>query len=212
MAAFPVRRALKLLLGGAALACLIFQQSPGNEAVRTAAALAILRRTNNEFAVAATVGLLTMIIEGGSSLLIALGLHLDNDFVDRMLSRVRRVEPAGAQSTASRFADFGITLGSGAGLVVIKHHVLNPQRTRRQDARTGLSFALFGSAFSALIGFLAAGGIKYADRVGLGVPAKYFVKYATDWRSWMVLILFAYGTQGILKLSRRARPQPEATT
>lgn len=142
-----------------------------------------------------------MLIEGTTSVMIALGLHLDHAVVDRIMRRAES-KSAGtvAPTVTSRLTDFGITLGIGAGLVVVKRRISNPRRSRREDVLTGLAFAGFGSAVSALIGFLASGGIKYADRIGLGGAAEYFVDYAADWKFWAVVIGGAYLFQGGKKL------------
>ncbi len=201
-------RAGRFVIGGAAILCLAFQQSPANEAVRTAIALDFLKRTDNPFIVGLVVAVLTMVIEGGTSLMIALGLHLKGSSVNQLLRRVKRDKnetSGGRESKTSKVADYGITLSIGAGIVVIKRHVQDPQRTRMMDVQTGLAFSLFGSIVSGLIGFLAAGGIKYAEQVGLGTPARYVVDYATDWRFWAVIVGSVYGAQGLASLLRRVK-------
>jgi hypothetical protein len=176
----------------AAIAAFAFEQSPVNEALRASAAFAVLDRTGDLLAVAATVALITLAIEGIAGSLIVAGLHLK----PRLLSRFRRrVVDDGSQplppSTAGVrgvVVDAGIALGIGAGLVVVRRALADPARGLREHLWTCWGAALGVALVSGLIGYLAAGGITHAAAIGLETPAAWLVRYATDWRFWFVVI------------------------
>lgn len=187
-----------LIMGGA-LVALAFQQSPGNEAVRTAVALNVLENTKNEIAVGGVVAGLTMAIEGGTSTLIALGLNQEKTKLKQVIQKFRRksakdvTEAADDKSaTINKLTDIGITLGVGAGLVVVKRHILEEEPKLKTDIARGLGFSAIGAVVSGGIGYLVAGGVRHADKVGLERPAELFVDYATDWKFWTALIISGY--------------------
>ncbi len=190
----------------AAIAALAFEQSPVNEALRAGAAFAVLDRTANLLAVAATVALITLAIEGLAGSLIVAGLHLR----PRLLSRFQRrvgddaAEPLPPSTGGLRglVVDAGIALGVGAGLVVVRRALVDPVRGLRDHLRTCWGASLGVALVSGLIGYLAAGGITHAEAVGLETPAEWLVRYATDWRFWLVLI---GSIQLVSWLSRRRR-------
>lgn len=189
------------ILGGAA-ASLVFQQSPGNEAFRTFLALESLETSQDPVVAGATVGGATMVIEGGTSIFIALALHQKDSFVGKILNSRRAKKMSENEETlndkerslANKTADVGIALGVGPGIVVAKRHLEDKENVSlRKDIQRGLGYSALGATVSAAAGYLVAGGIKNASEVGLERPAEYFVDYATDWKFWAVAIASVYG-------------------
>ncbi len=186
------------LLIGSAITALAFQQSPGNEAVRAMAAFSALDRTDNAVAVASVVGGLTMAIEGGTSSLMALGLHRKKEAVSRIISKFKKNKDADYLQTenkntlSGRVADVGIALGIGPGIVMMKHHIKEKDPTLRSDIARGLGFSALGATVSAGIGYLIAGGVQQAEKVGLGRQAEYVVEYGSDWKFWAGLFIGGY--------------------
>lgn len=192
-----------------ALAALAFEQSPANEALRTSAGLGVLARTGNELLVGAVVAAITVVIEGASSVLIALGLRDERGVVGRMTERLRSrvadgpddaLDPSRAARVRATMTDAGIALGVGSGLVVVRYRLRRGRRSLGADLATAAKATMVVAVVSGLIGVLAGGGIEHASAVGLGTPARYFVDYATDWRFWCVVL---GGIEGVPWLRRR---------
>jgi len=203
------------LLGGSALLALAFEQSPANEALRTALGLSVLDWTSNALAVGLAVLAITFVIELVSSVLIVAGLRGEFGSFSRLVDRARTKATDGTANPSSRLGsvltDVGIALGLGAGLVVVRHHL----RTREPGLRNDLLVAIKASGVvavvSGLIGLLAAGGIEHADAVGLGREAELFVQYATDWRFWFGVLLLVQGIPFLRRQwAKRRRDAPPA--
>lgn len=195
------------------IAALAFEQSPANEAVRANLAFRALDHTGNAVVVGAVVFAITLVIEGVPGGLIAAGLHLNPGLLRRLMRRDRHgddatPEPARRGGIGSTLTDVGIALGVGAGLVVVRRRWATPTRTLRDDLRTGAWACMVVAVVSGIIGFLVAGGIRYADDVGLGRPAELVVDYATDWRFWLVVVVAVQGGSWIAGRVRR-RPDDE---
>lgn len=199
----PSRGWITKLVLSLAVGALIFEQSPANEALRTWLGLEVLDRTRSEWLVGAAIFGVTMLIEGVSSLLIVAGLHLPSKLVRRLTDRLGSVETAAPnRSRGARvggiLTDASLALGVGAGLVVMRRHLRMAQPKVGTDARVGVNASLVVAVVSGAIGVLAAGGIRHADKIGLGTPARWFVDYATDWRFWLV-VFFVVQLVGIVK-------------
>lgn len=212
-----VGRTANVVIVVAALAALAFQQSPGNESVRANAAFRVLQRTDDELSAALIVVALTMLIEGVTSILIALGLNLPNRWMATKLelfrSRLGKDEEeaeAGPQpeSWPARLTDTGVTLSLGPGLVVVRRHFQQQTRTLRADLRTLFGYCVVGSVVSGIIAWLVVGGVAHADKVGLGTPARWFRDWAADWRFWVVLLTSGYLISWTHKAIRRRRAAP----
>jgi hypothetical protein len=198
-----------------AVVALGFEQSPANEALRTALGLEVLDRTQNEWAVGATVFGLTCLIEGISSVLIIMGLHGPSGMVERITTRFRTAaseDDSTAANQSSRMAraggvltDASLALGVGAGLVVIRHHLRHATRPVSADLGTGAVATTVVAGVSGAIGVLAAGGIRHAARVGLETPAQWFVDYATDWRFWLVVFAAIQVASAVRRLLNRSK-------
>jgi hypothetical protein len=199
-----------------AAASLVFEQSPANEVLRTNAALRVLDDGGGPVAVGLVVAAITVVIELGSALLITLGLHAEEGYVQRvkrkLLDRARRAEPAGRRSgrrrtrALTRFAtDVAIALGLGAGLVTMRHHVLDARPSVRRDLAVSVRATAIVAVVSGLIGYLAAGGITNAEKVGLGTPAQWVIDYGTDTRFWVSLLVVGYVLAFATRFVRRRR-------
>ncbi len=185
------------LLGGTALLALAFEQSPANEALRTAVGLSILDWTSSALAVGLVVLAITFVIELVSSVLIVAGLRGEFGSFSRLVDRARAKATEDPERSSSRIGgivtDVGIALGVGAGLVVVRHHLRTREPELRNDLVVAVKASIVVAVVSGLIGLLAAGGIEHADAVGLGRPAELFVQYAIDWRFWFGVLLLVQG-------------------
>lgn len=195
---------LNSVIVAAAAVSLAFEQSPGNEALRTHIGLNVLDSTGSPLVVGATIAAVTAGIEMGSSGLISLGLHRESGAVKRLKERLLSRKGGGdhidddndareSRRGLSSLSNIGVALGLGAGLVTIKEHIAVPGRTLRQDLSTSAYASGVVAFVSGLIGYLASGGIKNAEAVGLGRPAQYVVDYGTSTTFWVVVLLAGYG-------------------
>lgn len=184
-------RWLGTTIGAAALASLATQQSPANEAIRAATGLRVLQMTSNPFAVGAAVAAATFAIDGTTSVLIAFGLHADSSAIARIRGWVRDRQqqvPPPTGSIRSLATDAVLSLGVGSGLVVARRNLRNDGPSLRSDIETALIATLFVAVVAGLMGCLAGGGLKYAEQVGLGTPARLIVDYGSDWRLWLGIL------------------------
>lgn len=193
-----------------AVAAIAFEQSPANEAIRANVAFRVLDRTGDSLTVGMVVAAVTLLIEGVPALLIALGLHLDPGLLHRLMRRLGVDVDAVAESDAPRrtvgsaLTDAGVALGIGAGLVIVRRRWRTPFRTLAEDLRTGAWACVLVAAVSGLIGYLLAGGIRYAADVGLERPAQLVIDYAADWRFWLVVVVIIQAGPWLV---RRIRPR-----
>ena len=203
-------------LTGLAGVALIFEQSPANEELRTKIGLDVLESTSSALAVGAIIFAVTFVIEIVSTLLIAVGLAYNPSLRHWIRRRFpsNASGPSGQHQTRLSVADVGVSLGMGAGLVVAMRHVADPDRRVRADLVLGIAASSAVALVSAIIGWLAAGGIQHADAVGLGTPARWFVDWATDWRFWGVVVTVYYAARWVRGASTRHRrveePEPSA--
>lgn len=211
------------LLIGATFGALAFEQSPGNESVRATAALEVLENTLDPLAAGGMVAGLTVVIEGATGTLIAAGLNREKRYIDPKLDRfkdklsgeknkdedtellddseikVKRL----TKKIATSLTDTGITCTIGPGMVVARRHLQEPnERTFEKDMKSLAGYTSVGAGVSGLIGYLATGGVKHADKVGLEVPAEYFVDYATDWKFWTGLLTVGWGGKWVYNKAR----------
>lgn len=178
-----------------AVVAIAFEQSPANEAIRTNVAFRVLERTGDAPQVGLVVAAVTLLIEGIPALLIALGLHLNPGLLARLMERLGvevDTTPEGERprrTVGSALTDAGIALGIGAGLVIVRRRWTNLHRSLGEDLRTGAWACLLVAGVSGVIGYLLAGGIRYAADIGLERPAELVVDYAADWRFWLVVVV-----------------------
>jgi len=185
-------RILGGLLLAAAGASLVFEQSPANEALRVSAGLNVLKSTMNELAVGGVVGAITYGIEMGSSGLISAGLNsrlkslrrFSGWIHDKLFNNTKKTDT----KTTDKITDMGIALGVGAGLVTAKHHFQDAEPSLKKDLITSAKASTLVAGFSGGVAVLAAGGIARAEKIGLGKPAEYVVKYGTDWKFWLGVV------------------------
>jgi hypothetical protein len=217
------RAALGAIVVVLAAASLVFEQSPANEVLRTNAALRVLEDGGGAVAVGLVVGAITVVIELGSAVLITLGLHAEEGYVQRVKRRLLdrgREDGGGRHADAPRrrtraltrvVTDVAIALGLGAGLVTVRHHVLDARPSMRRDLAVSVRATAIVAVVSGLIGYLAAGGITNAEKVGLGTPAQWVIDYGTDTRFWVSLLVVGYGIAfAVRSLRRRARRRGDA--
>ncbi|MCO5318354.1 MAG: hypothetical protein M9942_07955 [Microthrixaceae bacterium] len=181
------------VISAAAVASLALQQSPANEAARAAVGFWVLDRTGSPLAVGFAVFLATVVIDGLTSALIALGLHTETGAVRRIMDWARERYGGRGDEPAPRggplAVDAALCLGVGAGLVVARRHFRDRHPSLGSDLLTAAGATLFVSAATGFFGFLAGGGLEYAERIGLGTPAEWIVEYGSDWRVWAVVLL-----------------------
>jgi hypothetical protein len=193
-------------LGIAALSA-AFQQSPGNEALRAYAALSVYDHTRNPLLVGATVGAVTVAIEGLSSYSISAALNSENDTVEKLKNRFRRGDVEERASSNNRLSDVSVALGIGAGGLVVKRHLQEPSRTLKQDIKTTTKATALIAGTSASVAGLVGGGIEYAERIGLERPAEVMVNVLTDWRTYVGAFAVAQAYNYTKKLLPKLKPE-----
>lgn len=216
-----LRRVYNATVVTAAGGSLVFEQSPANEAIRINAGLDVLQSTGSAPMVGLTIFGITAAIEGVSSGLITAGLHTEGGLVQKMKEKMQRKDVADSEEfdvadkkratlgkVANAGANVGIALGLGAGLVTVKEHVADPSPSVKKDIVTSAKATGIVSTVSGGIGYLAAGGIANAEKIGLETPAQYVVDYGTDTRFWMTVLAVGYGgyfaKRGINKLRNKS--------
>lgn len=186
------------LLAGAAL---IFEQSPANEALRTNVGLEAFQATGRPVVVGLVVAAITAVIEIIPAALISFGLHLESGAVRRLKEKMIRRRPeireeAPAATVARRVGrgatDVAVALGLGAGLVAVRRHVTDPDPTLRKDLIASGWAAAVISVVSGMIGYLVAGGLSNAERVGLGRVAGWIVDYGANTWFWVGVLVVGY--------------------
>lgn len=194
----------------AAVASLVFEQSPANEALRTNVGLDVLQRSQSAVAVGLVVAAVTVIIELVPALLITAGLHQPGGPVEwlkrRMIQRAEareRAAPASRTRRPRRYgtlgADMAVALGLGAGIVTLRRHVADPHPTVAGDLRASGAATAVVAVASGAIGYLLAGGLAHADSLGLGVLAGWIIDYGADTRFWVTVLVVGY----LIVLARR---------
>ena len=133
--------------GGPALGFVI---SPFDATVRGDFGIRAFTRTFNSAAAGLAVGAATFVIDGGSALLVALGLSANptltsrlDSWTTRILNPTTRKKPTGEASTtsgaSSTLSDVSLALGVGAGAVILKHPTASRNRWIRLAAVYTLS-------------------------------------------------------------------------
>lgn len=135
--------------------------------------------------------------------------------VARALGRAVTKVTTTTTKVATKLTDTGITCTVGPGMVVLRRHFQEDERSMRKDMKTLTGYTAVGAGVSGGIGYLATGGVEHADKVGLETPAEYFVDYATDWKFWTALLAGGYGIKytklGISKVIDRFKKDKEET-
>jgi len=216
-------KAARAAVVGMAGASLLFEQSPLNEALRINWGLDVLQSTGSATAVGLTIFGITAAIEGASSGLITAGLHSNEGAVQRFKEKMSSskdtdttepVDEVVKKHTvlgrlASAGADIGIALGLGAGLVTMKHHMTDPNPSISKDIKTSIKATTAVAGVSGMIGYLAAGGIANAEKLGLERPAQLLVDYGTDTKFWMTLLAVGYGVHFLKKGVQKIRSRQQ---
>lgn len=219
-------RAAGATIVAAAGLALAFEQSPLNEALRTNVGLRILEDSHSAVAVGLAIYAITNAIEFGTGALITLGLHSENGAVqklkDRMAAKSKdkldEVQQEESQAShlsrlASTGADVSIALGIGAGLVTVRHHINDENPTIARDLITTAKATQMVAVPSAAIGYLAGGGIEYADGTILQTPAEKFVEYGTNNLVWLGIFATGFGVYKLKNFikNRRQSHQEDGT-
>jgi hypothetical protein len=201
------KKLYRAALLGATLTALAFEQGPGNEAVRSALMFNVLDHTHNALAAGGAVGAITMAIEGGTSGLIALGLHEEKSAVKRVIQRFKRksapeLDEDGKaieidRTFATKAGDLALALTVGPGIAMTKRHLQEAEPDFKTDVRRGLGYSAIGAGVSGGIGYLITGGIQQAAKVGLEAPAEFVARWGADARTWVGLLGVVYGGKAI---------------
>lgn len=203
-----------VLLGSAAVA-LVFQQGPTNEAVRSALTFNVFENTENALAAGGALAAITMAIEGGTSTLIAHGLHQEESAIKRIIQKFKRkstpeLDEDGNQivkerTLGTKAGDLALAVSIGPGIAMTKRHLQEAQPSLKTDIRRGLGYSAVGAGLSGGIGYLVTGGIQHAETVGLETPAEYVAEYGADARTWVGLLGVIYGAKAIKRVSQKLR-------
>jgi hypothetical protein len=195
-------RALGWTATGLAAGTLLFEQSPGNEAVRADAAFSVLSHTDSWLLAGGAVAAITFGVEMGCSILTATGMHFNAGGLDRALNSrfVNKIIPkkqlendpdkplsqSAKASIGERATDATIALGIGAAIVILRKQRQNSNRNFGQNMETGFEASLAVALFSGAVGALATGGAAALDKIGLQKPAEIFVDVASNWKTYAI--------------------------
>lgn len=216
-------RFLRVLAPALAVGALSFQQTPANELARTAITTVAFENSDSKEIAAAASGVATLAIEGGTASLIALGIRRKGA-IDNLLSRYRKRKSAKKEiddatksveknvetktERVKRIAtDIPVALLLGPGLVVVKRHLKENDRTLKEDLRTGWMYSALGSVVSAgVFGYGLTEGIDNTDKMGfMKTPVEFALETVTDIRLWLLGALTATGVAVKRKLFNRVK-------
>lgn len=172
----------------------VFQQSPLNEIIRVWAATSVLRQTHSPLLTALVVAGLTFVIEAIAAVAIAKAMRLypsKMSWMHKKLTKKDRTTKRQLRSTkASTATDTALALGIGAGAVLVKKHFEQKNRSAQDDARTIVKSSAGIALFSAIIAYLASGGIESIDKLGMSPETTQLIfNIATDWKIYVIIIL-----------------------
>jgi hypothetical protein len=202
------RKALGTTVFAATAISWIFEQSPANEALRADIAFDVLDRTRNALAVGGIVGAVSFLIEMVPASLVAIGLNQKESAIDRFVQK-RIAKNSSTDETNSnkekkhnKLTDFGIAMGIGAAAVVGKRHLSDREPSFKNDMSNAVQASEYVAVGSGAVGFLAGGGIRYAEKIGLEDQAQFVIDRGTDWKTWVAFVAIIQ-TPKILKAATR---------
>jgi len=190
----PFGRGAGFVLAVFAVASVVFEQSPANEALRANIAFRALDYTGDAVLVGLVVFALTIVIEGVPAGLIIAGMRANPAAMEKLSGRIATKgspeESDGHRRRSFSVTDAGVALGIGAAIVVLKRALSGRQDPNDWQSlgRAGASATLVVAVVSGLIGYIVAGGVETAARYGLETPAEYVVRYGANWRFWFVVV------------------------
>lgn len=82
----------------------------------------------------------------------------------------------------------GVSLGLGAGIVVIDEKMKTDNPSLKKDIKHSVAASTLISAVSGTIAYLGTGGIRRLEDTPLEWPAEKFVEYATDLKFWAIIL------------------------
>jgi|AntRauTorckE6833_2_1112554.scaffolds.fasta_scaffold00630_16 hypothetical protein len=168
------------------------QQSPANEAVRAWAALNVYAETGSPILAGATVGAITLAVEGTTGMAIANSLRSEDGALQKIRDRMG-AKGISRNRHGNRASDITLALGIGSGAIVAKRHLGEKNRTLRNDLSTTARASTVIAGFSAGVASLATGGVEYAERFGFEQTAEVSVAVLSDWRTYVGAIALTQG-------------------
>lgn len=201
-----VKRAFPYVLGLAAVLALGFVISPFDATVRGDFGIRAFTRTFNSAAAGLAVGAATFVIDGGSALLVALGLSANptltsrlDSWTTRILNPTTRKKLKGEASTtsgaSSTLSDVSLALGVGAGAVILKH----PTASRNRWIRLAAIYTIMNSVVFGTIGWMVAGGANFMADAGFGWLRDGLIRWVPEPLVWTAIFVatvlgpFLYG-------------------
>ena len=200
------RRAAGAVFGIAAILALAFVISPFDATVRGDIGIRAFTRTFNSTAAGLAVGAATLVIDGVSAVLVALGLASNPALtgrLDRWTTRILnpttrkqlRGETTETSATRSTLSDLSLALGVGAGAVLLKHPTAQPKKWLQLSAAyTALNSVVFG-----IIGWMVAGGANFMADAGFGWLRTGMIRWVPEPLVWTAIFVitvlgpFLYG-------------------
>ncbi len=82
----------------------------------------------------------------------------------------------------------GVSLGLGAGIVVIDENMKTSEPSLKKDVSNAVASSTLISGVSGVIAYLGTGGIRHLEGTKFEGAAEKFVDYATDIRFWMLVL------------------------
>lgn len=168
-------RAFGLLAGLAAIAAMVFIISPFDVTLRGNIGISAFERTFSPTAAGVALGIATFVVDGGSALLVALGLGLNpswSERLDRWTTRLlyptrkkKSAEGSKLVEGSTRAAsDVSLALAVGPGAVLLKYPGAEPRRW----VSLGLRYALLTSVTFGVVAWMVAGGANWMADIGFG--------------------------------------------
>lgn len=216
-------RAVGWVLGAIAAFGIAFVISPFDATVRGDIGIGVLERTGSATSTGIAVGIATFVIDGLCALGVALGLWANPSWtvkLDRWVSRLLGTNESnsaaedkagGLSRGASAASNLSLSVGVGAGLVLLKYPTAEPQRW----FRLGAMYTAINSVLLGIVGWMVGGGANWMGDHGFGWFRRGIIRWVPDPWLWTaifvgtVIVPFLYR-----EWSARSVPvvEPEAST
>ena len=187
---------------GAVLA-LAFVISPFDATVKGEAGIRAFSRTFNPVSAGLGVAAITVVIDGFSALLVALGLSFNPRLAQRLERwttrilnpRTRKQSKVESAQARSWLSDLSLALGVGTGAVILKH----PTAARKTWFRVSLTYTVVAAIVFGTTGWMVAGGANFMADAGFGWLRRGMIRWVPDPWVWTVIFVvtvlgpFLYG-------------------
>ena len=197
------RRVTSLIFALAAILALAFVISPFDATLKGEAGIRAFSRTFNPVSAGLAVAAITVVIDGLTALLVAIGLRANPTLaarLERWTTRVlnprsRKQSKVESSNARSWLSDLSLALGVGTGAVILKH----PTAPLASWFRLCLTYTVVAAVVFGTTGWMVAGGANFLADAGFGWLREGMIRWVPDPQVWTAIFVvtvlgpFAYG-------------------